>query len=656
MIVLITSIIAASKTRWRWFGIYALSCFLTFQTAQAQYTVNGDAFSTSCRCYTLTTRTTDFQSGSVWNNNRIDLRQSFDFYFIVNLGCADDGADGIAFVLQPISTSVGSSGGGMGFSGIQPSLGITMDTYQNANPDNDPVFDHMAIQLNGDLNHASPQTISPTVPISATSNNVEDCQDHLLRVVWNANTNLLRIFFDGQLRLSVSRDLVANVFNNNPLVYWGFTGATGGATNIQKFCTALIPKFYFNDNQRLCVNEPVQFMDSTISFSGGVRQYWDFGDGSPIDSLQTNPIHTYAVAGEYTVEYRVVASDGCSSVYQKTFKIGNKPILDFTASPLCTDRVVKLLDRSSVINASIQRWYWKNETTGQTSTQSDPSFTTAQPGEQRIVFAATSSDGCSDTLRRTIFIHPTPTISARAEDICLGDTLIIDPRETTADSMVVGQWFWSTSDTDQYTGIPLKHLFDMTGPASVSVFAISRQGCYSDTLTIDLDVVTTNVQAGPDQYALPNQSVQLVASGALSYLWTPAVGLSNPSISNPMASIRTTQTYVVTGSTTAGCSSTDTVTVFIVENELIQLPNAFSPNGDGLNDLFRLPLTVIRLNQFSIYNRFGQRIFSTNNRNVAWDGRFKGKLQDPGSYVWVLDAYNIRGERKQLKGSIILIR
>jgi gliding motility-associated-like protein len=222
--------------------------------------------------------------------------------------------------------------------------------------------------------------------------------------------------------------------------------------------------------------------------------------------------------------------------------------------------------------------------------------------------------------------------------------------------MVVNQWIWSTSDGDQYSGIPLQHLFGSIGPASVSVYAISRQGCFSDTLTLDLDVVTTAVQAGPDQYALPNQPVQLGASGAPNYLWTPSTGLSNPTLPNPVVNIRTTQTYVVTGSTTIGCETIDSVTVFIVENELIQLPNAFSPNGDGLNDLFRLPLTVTKLNAFSVYNRFGQLIFSTTNKRIGWDGRFKGKEQDPGTYVWMLDAYNIRGERKQLKGNIILIR
>jgi len=89
----------------------------------AQYTVNGNAFRENCNCYTLTQNFNN-QSGSVWNNNRINLSQSFAFTFDVYLGCSDGGADGIAFVLQPISTSVGTGGGGMGYVGVSPAVGV----------------------------------------------------------------------------------------------------------------------------------------------------------------------------------------------------------------------------------------------------------------------------------------------------------------------------------------------------------------------------------------------------------------------------------------------------------------------------------------------------------------------------------------------------
>jgi hypothetical protein len=159
-----------------------LSCF---NSSNAQYTVNGSAFQNSCRCYTLTPNVS-FQKGSVWNNNRINLNQSFDFTFQVYLGCSDgNGADGMAFLLQPLGTSTISSspaGGGMAYSGVTPSLAVTLDTYQNIDVsninDNDPAYDHIAIQLNGVTSHNSVNTITPNTRASATSDNIEDCIDH----------------------------------------------------------------------------------------------------------------------------------------------------------------------------------------------------------------------------------------------------------------------------------------------------------------------------------------------------------------------------------------------------------------------------------------------------------------------------------------------
>ena len=133
------------------------SLFFSFIT-YGQYTLNGNATQDNCHCYTLT-QNVNTQQGSVWNNTKIDLSQSFDFTFQVFLGCSDFfGADGIAFVLQPISTSVGTSGGGMGYEGITPSVAVTLDTYQNSSPDNDPFYDHVAIQLNGNINHNNAAT------------------------------------------------------------------------------------------------------------------------------------------------------------------------------------------------------------------------------------------------------------------------------------------------------------------------------------------------------------------------------------------------------------------------------------------------------------------------------------------------------------------
>ena len=181
----------------------------------AQYTVNGNAQQVSCNQYRLTQEIT-FLTGSVWNNNKINLTQSFDFKFDVFLGNSNSpGADGIAFVLQPISTSVGTTGSGLGYEGISPAVGITIDTYQNTSPDNDPAYDHIAIQLNGDLNHITANNIAGPVQAISGNDNIEDGQWHALRIVWDATTKTITAYVDGVLRVSAVKDIVTDVMLGN---------------------------------------------------------------------------------------------------------------------------------------------------------------------------------------------------------------------------------------------------------------------------------------------------------------------------------------------------------------------------------------------------------------------------------------------------------
>jgi hypothetical protein len=242
-------------------SIVLLAMLLITQAGIAQYTLNGSAVSDNCHCYTLTPDLNN-QGGSVWNNFKIDLTQSFHFNFDIYLGCNDAGADGIVFVLQPVSTSIGSAGGGLGYQNVSPSVGVSIDTWQNSDAaNNDPAYDHIAIQLNGNLDHtnssvniAGPETVLPGI------DNIEDCQWHTLRVEWDAAAKNLTAWVDGQLRVTANKDLVADVFGGQPLVFWGFTGSTGGARNRQQFCTSLTPQYRLLPNQKDALESPFNFL------------------------------------------------------------------------------------------------------------------------------------------------------------------------------------------------------------------------------------------------------------------------------------------------------------------------------------------------------------------------------------------------------------
>jgi lectin family protein len=163
------------------------------------------------------------QAGAVWQRDQVDLTKGFDRTFVLSFGDDDMGADGIVFVLQQAGLdALGATGQGLGYEGISPSVGVELDTFQNAG---EPVDDHIAVDENGSVAHGG-------VPAIALAN-LEDGGEHLLRVEWSPAAKELAVDLDGTRELVYTKDLVADIFGNDPLVYLGFTAATGGARNTQ---------------------------------------------------------------------------------------------------------------------------------------------------------------------------------------------------------------------------------------------------------------------------------------------------------------------------------------------------------------------------------------------------------------------------------------
>ena len=151
----------------------------------------------------------------------------------------------------------------------------------------------------------------------------------------------------------------------------------------------------------------------------------------------------------------------------------------------------------------------------------------------------------------------------------------------------------------------------------------------------------------------------LQASGGIFYQWTPAAGLSNDTISNPVASPEQTTTYSVTVTDSIGCSDVDSVlvivTVVVEENNLI-VPNAFSPNGDGKNDILYVKGRNIKTIRFVIYNRWGEKVFEAGRPEEGWDGKYKGQFADSAVFVYYVKVEFIDGTEDFIKGDVTLIR
>jgi gliding motility-associated-like protein len=156
-----------------------------------------------------------------------------------------------------------------------------------------------------------------------------------------------------------------------------------------------------------------------------------------------------------------------------------------------------------------------------------------------------------------------------------------------------------------------------------------------------------------------NDRSQLNATGAGQYVWSPATTLNNPGIYNPVATPVSTTQYIVKGTDFAGCTGYDTITVKVdnVNKGGYLMPNAFTPNNDGLNDCYRVKYWgIIDEFEFSIYNRWGERLFFTKNAGQCWDGTYKGVKQDGGVYVYMIKAKTACDPEVFRKGTFVLVR
>lgn len=165
--------------------------------------------------------------------------------------------------------------------------------------------------------------------------------------------------------------------------------------------------------------------------------------------------------------------------------------------------------------------------------------------------------------------------------------------------------------------------------------------------------------AGPrDTLVVLGQPLFLDATGGTAYVWSPATWLNDPNIHNPVSLPKNDIKYIVTVTTDQGCIGRDSIFVHLYNvDDDIYVPNAFTPNGDGNNDVLRpILLGMKELNYFRVYNRWGVLMFSTSEKGKGWDGRYNGKAQDPAAFVWVCEAVSYKGVIKKKKGSAVLIR
>ncbi len=412
------------------------------------------------------------------------------------------------------------------------------------------------------------------------------------------------------------------------------------------------------------VDEYLNCTDFTVFFDnfsiGGTEYFWDFGDG--FTSAEIDPTHTYADTGTYYV--MLIANPGfvCADTAIGIIKLYNTLVAEYDYSAGCSGTPVIFTDLSNSTEAgTIDSWTW-NFADGFSSTEQNPEHEYADGGTYTVLLTVTTDKGCESIISYDILVEPGPDVDFEFDDVCQNEPAVFN-NLTTITTGSISSYFWDFGDGQTSTEDEPSHFYDAPGTFTVTLIAFSSNGC-SDTLTADIYIGELPfADAGPDQTVEYLATFTLDGTGVGTFLWFPQnpiiipANISSLTIADPTVELAETTTFLLTVTSPDGCSETDTVTIFVNQITIVEVPSAFSPNGDGINDeIFVLNHEVGELLEYTIFNRWGQIIFSTQDINGGWDGSIEGTEAEMGTYVYLVRAIGLGGEFFQRQGNITLVR
>lgn len=401
-----------------------------------------------------------------------------------------------------------------------------------------------------------------------------------------------------------------------------------------------------------CAADTVDF--TAINNGDTPDQYkWDFGDGT-VSTLQ-NPQHIYTAQGVYNVKL-TTKLNGCGDSASTTIDTRHPLSIDFTTDKdsICATQSIHFTSNDQGTTTLTYYWNFGDGTTDNTANPPDHQYNT--PGIYTVTHVVTDQVPCSDTLTKQIVVLEHPFINMGVSDsiFCVGQQPVFHGELFAGYDNALWDFGDGSFIVNQMPTV--NHGFDKPGDYVVTLTGTYRQ-CPAVSMSQGIHVLALpHVDLGTDTSMCPYASPIPLANhyfnlDNVKYLWN--TGDSSASIFATMPGL-----YWLQLTNPGGCSATDSIDV--LKSCYMDIPNAFTPNDDGVNDYFfpRQFLTKELLKfHMEVYDRWGEIVFQTDNTNGrGWDGKFNGKDQPEGVYIYLIDAVINGMPEEKVKGNVTLLR
>ncbi len=411
-------------------------------------------------------------------------------------------------------------------------------------------------------------------------------------------------------------------------------------------------------NDSVCKFAPISLQGSSSTGSG----YWTSnGNGtfSPGNTI-ANPVYVPGTldGNPVTLIYHTTNNNGCKS-QKDTIKIAvvASPDNNFTTSPACPGQSMQFTNNSTVAAGSINSWSW-NFGDGQTSAIQNPTHTYVNSGTYNVTLITTSTYGCTDTLIKPISVNEKPKADFNYPIVCLNQPILFTDASSISSS-TINNWQWSFSNGHTSVLQNPTDSFSVQSGIFAQLIVTAANGC-KDTVKKTITVFPEPHAdfVANDYTASIGQVIQFtdLSTNPVSWSWNFSDNSSNALIQNPTHAYNIAGIYPVTLIITDknGCVAKVTKEIIIALPPLV--PNGFSPNGDGQNDMFYVLGGPFIKCHLKVFNNWGELIFESFEQKNGWDGKRNGVEQPLGVYVWVVDAESENGDTYKKSGDVTLIR
>lgn len=396
---------------------------------------------------------------------------------------------------------------------------------------------------------------------------------------------------------------------------------------------------------------------------------WDFGDGITQSSATPGITHTYTAYGDYLPKLVIEDPGGCLVPVTGMDTIHVKgAVVNYgqTTLQFCDNGLVQFSD-STKTNDLITNWHWDFGDGGTANTR-NPSHLYTSPGVFNVSLDVLTSTGCRDTLVKNALVKiiQRPLISIGGPStMCMNETITHTGNFIQPDTSVV-TWRWQFPNGNSSTlQQPPPQSYTSAGNVTVTAYATNSSGCM-DTATKIITVFPLPSATLPGlitiQNGFPVTIPATYSAGVVQWSWNPATGLSCSNCPAPEANPKTRTRYQVVYTDVNGCRNAGFVEIVVIcKNSNLFIPNTFSPNGDGSNDVFYpRGVGLDRVKVLRIFNRWGEVVFErkdfpVNDPTAGWDGTFKGRKPMADVYVYQAEVFCDNGEIIVLNGNISLI-